>query len=336
MAEHFDIYDILKQDTTQDNVARILLTHKQIVAMILREYFPEFNGVPLDFIRDKCLDGLEDADYLIGDRTRGSSGTDMDVCIHARIPKDLESQVGVIINMEIQKKFNPGYDIIKRGIYYACDLIAMEKETVFTDCNYDGLKKVYSIWICLGAPEEKANQVFRYGMAELCQTDETQAIHQVGAAYDLLEIMMICLNDRYKEGGDSVIDMLRTLFSMKLSKEQKNKILEEKYSITFTKEKQMKFDEYIEYVKETCLEIGEEKGIKIGEEKGIKIGEEKGIKIGEEKGIAQTQRTVVTNMLLQGKSEKDIQAALGLTASQVRELIRDVQSNVQGGATGHL
>ena len=82
----------------------------------------------------------------------------------------------------------------------------------------------------------------------------------------------------------------------------------------------MKFDEYIEYVKETCLEIGEEKGIKIGEEKGI----------------AQTQRTVVTNMLLQGKSEKDIQATLGLNASQVRELIRDVQSNAQGGATGHL
>ncbi|MBO7092490.1 MAG: hypothetical protein J6W23_11950 [Victivallales bacterium] len=261
----------------------------------------------------------------------------MDVCFHARIPKDLKSQVGVIINMEIQKKFNPGYNIIKRGIYYACDLIAMEKETVFTDCNYDGLKKVYSIWICLGAPEEKANQVIRYGMAELCQTDETQGIHQIGAAYDLMEIMMICLNDRYKEGGGSVIDMLRTLFSMKLTKEQKDKILEEKYSITFTKEKQMKFDEYIEYVKETCLEIGEEKGIKIGEEKGIKIGEEKGIKIGEEKGIkigeekgiAQNQRTVVTNMLRQGSCEKQIQAVLGITASQVRELIREVQSNVQ-------
>jgi predicted transposase YdaD len=81
----------------------------------------------------------------------------------------------------------------------------------------------------------------------------------------------------------------------------------------------MKFNEYIEYVKETCLEIGEEKGIKIGEEKGIKIGEEK--------GIAQIQRTVVTNMLLQGKSEKDIQTTLGLTASQVRELIHDIQSN---------
>ena len=69
-------------------------------------------------------------------------------------------------------------------------------------------------------------------------------------------------------------------------------------------EKQMKFDEYIEYVKETCLEIGEEKE------------------------IAQNQRTVVTNMLRQGSCEKQIQAVLGITASQVRELIREVQSNV--------
>ena len=62
----------------------------------------------------------------------------------------------------------------------------------------------------------------------------------------------------------------------------------------------MKFD-YYEYVKETSIKIGEDKIIK----------------------------TVVTNMLLQGKSEKDIQATLGLNASQVRELIRDIQSNAQ-------
>ena len=86
---------------------------------------------------------------------------------------------------------------------------------------------------------------------------------------------MICLNDKCQEGGDSVIDMLRTLFSMKLSQEQKNKILEEKYSITFTKEKQMKFNEYIEYVKETCLEIGEEKGFQKGEQSGFQKGEKK-------------------------------------------------------------
>ena len=308
MAEHFDNHDILSQNTTQDNVIKMLFTHKQIVAIMLRECLPEFNGVPLNFITEKCLDGLEDADYLIGDKTHGNAGIDMDICIHARLPKDLDSQVGVIINIEVQQNFHPGYDIIKRGIYYGCSLIAMEKETVFADSDYDNLKKVYSIWICLDVPLDKANTIIRYGMAELCPTDVTHGVHRIGAPYDLLEVMMVCLNDKCENGGDVVIDMLRTLFSQRLSKEEKQKLLKEKYSITFTQEKQMKFN-YYEYVKETNLKIGEEKGFQLGE--------------------IQTRKTVVTNMLLQGKSEKDIQATLGLNASQVRELIRDVQSNAQ-------
>jgi hypothetical protein len=38
---------------------------------------------------------------------------------------------------------------------------------------------------------------------------------------------------------------------------------------------------------------------------------------------------VVKNMLHQGKSKKDIQIALGLTANQTNELIRSVQNNAQ-------
>ena len=223
MAEHFDNHDILSQNTTQDNVIKMLFTHKQIVAIMLRECLPEFNGVPLNFITEKCLDGLEDMDYLIGDKTHGNAGTDMDICLHARLPKDLDSQVGVIINIEVQQNFHPGYDIIKRGIYYGCSLIAMEKETVFADSDYDNLKKVYSIWICLDVPLDKANTIIRYGMAELCPTDVTHGVHRIGAPYDLLEVMMVCLNDKYENGGEVVIDMLRTLFSQRLSKEEKQK-----------------------------------------------------------------------------------------------------------------
>ena len=96
---------------------------------------------------------------------------------------------------------------------------------------------------------------------------------------------------------------------------------------------QMKFNEYIEYVKETCLEIGEEKGFQKGEQSGFQKGEQKGKKEGKEEGFqlgeAQTRMAVVKNMLHQGKSKKDIQIALGLTTSQVSELIRNVQNNAQ-------
>ena len=103
----------------------------------------------------------------------------------------------------------------------------------------------------------------------------------------------------------------------------------------------MKFNEYIEYVKETCLEIGEEKGFQKGEQSGFQKGEQSGFQKGEQKGKkegkeegfqlgeAQTRMAVVKNMLHQGKSKKDIQIALGLTATQTNELIRSVQNNAQ-------
>ena len=84
-------------------------------------------------------------------------------------------------------------------------------------------------------------------------------------------------------------------------------------------------NDFIEYVKQVNLKLGEE----IGEERGLKLGEERGLKLGEERGLKQARRTVVANMLRNGRDEKDIQMALGLPNSQIVELIRDVQANSQ-------
>ena len=87
--------------------------------------------------------------------------------------------------------------------------------------------------------------------------------------------------------------------------------------------------DYIEYVAEKC----EERGIKLGEERGIKLGEERGIKLGEERAEKRAEdkikKTVVANLLRQGKNEKDIQATLGVSTDEVRKLIHDVQTNAQ-------
>ena len=67
--------------------------------------------------------------------------------------------------------------------------------------------------------------------------------------------------------------------------------------------------DYIEYVAEKC--------------------EERGIKLGEERAEDKIKKTVVTNMLRQGMSEKEIQILLGVSTDEVRKLIHDVQTNVQ-------
>jgi hypothetical protein len=71
--------------------------------------------------------------------------------------------------------------------------------------------------------------------------------------------------------------------------------------------------DYIEYVAEKC----EERGIKLGEERAEKRAEDK------------IKKTVVTNMLRQGMSEKEIQILLGISVDEVRKLIHDVQTNAQ-------
>ncbi len=71
--------------------------------------------------------------------------------------------------------------------------------------------------------------------------------------------------------------------------------------------------DYIEYVKEKS----EERAEKRGEERAEKRAEDK------------IKKTVVANLLRQGKNEKDIQATLGVSTDEVRKLIHDVQTNAQ-------
>ncbi len=51
------------------------------------------------------------------------------------------------IDIEIQQESDPGYSLIKRGIYYACRSISSQLGAITKETNYDKLHKVYSIWL---------------------------------------------------------------------------------------------------------------------------------------------------------------------------------------------
>ena len=64
----------------------------------------------------------------------------------------------VIVDIEAQNHFNPGYSMLKRGSFYCGRMISAQKETVFRNSDYNKLQKVYSIWLCI-APDEKVRGV---------------------------------------------------------------------------------------------------------------------------------------------------------------------------------
>ena len=114
-----------------------------------------------------------------------------DIRFYAQAPRD-GTLMEIIVNVEAQNKYNPGYPLIKRGIYYVSRMISAQNGVDFKNGEYGKLKKVCSIWICLNAPKERRNSITRYTLRE-----EQLVGNSVEAAknYDLISVVMICLGD---------------------------------------------------------------------------------------------------------------------------------------------
>ena len=83
-----------------------------------------------------------------------------DIKFKVKLPTQEEAEL--IINLESQNKYRPGYTLEKRGIYYLSRLISSQYNVEFKNSNFDQLKKVYSILICTHAPLECDNHFPEY------------------------------------------------------------------------------------------------------------------------------------------------------------------------------
>ena len=138
-----------------------------------------------------------------------------DIRFRAIVP-DSEEQIALIINVEAQNDFYPGYPLIKRGIYYCCRMISSQYGREFTGSHYEKIKKVYSIWIWL--------------VEEYLVGEGKEPIRN----YDLLSIIMLCLGGPDGSNYDGVLRMLDVLLSNETSEAEKRKILQDDYDIQMT------------------------------------------------------------------------------------------------------
>ena len=179
------------------------------------------------------------------------------------------------VNIEAQKSFYPGYDLVTRGIVYPARLISQQMDVEYTADNYDGVKKVYSIWICMNAPERKhsykkvADSIVEYSIKPtvLYPQNATDADIATGR-YDLMSTVFINLNSQNTiNSQNTLISMLSTLLSDKIKADKKKQMLEEEYGIQMSKELESE-------VSSMCnlSEAIEERGIERGIEKGIEQG----------------------------------------------------------------
>lgn len=71
-----------------------------------------------------------------------------DILFRAVVPATGET-IALIINLEPQRTVYTRYSLVRRGIYYACQMISSQKEVEFTGEDFDSIKKVYTIWLVL-------------------------------------------------------------------------------------------------------------------------------------------------------------------------------------------
>ena len=228
-----------------DAACKRVLSEKAILARIMKACLDEYKDCDVNRIAEKYIEGQPQVSNLpvlpdeggtiisgmdTEDKSVHEGSVTYDIRFRAIVPGSGES-IGLIINVEAQNDFYPGYPIIKRGIYYCCRMISSQYGQEFTNSHFEKIKKVYSIWICMHPPKSRENTITRYRITEE---------HLVGEAaepvknYDLLSIVMLCLGGPDGENYDGVLRMLDVLLSNETSAVEKRKILQDDYDIQMT------------------------------------------------------------------------------------------------------
>ena len=235
-----------------DENAKRLLGNKSILAHILASTVEEFKG-----INPKDVEGYIEGEPYIGSvpvepgltnikqdgkRIAGLNSESIDInegtvrfdiVFYVRL-KDGVSQI--IINIEAQKGIPSEYHILNRGIFYACRLVSSQKERDFVNTNYDDIKCVHTIWICMNMPE---NSLDYYQLANR----KVLGSRTWEGKQDMINIVLIGLaKDLTEQKKEYELHrLLGALLSGELKGQEKLEIIEKEYNIPINDEIRKQF-----------------------------------------------------------------------------------------------
>ena len=241
--------------------------------------------------------GVEDTTITEGTVT-------FDIRFHAGVPVSSE-QIGLIINIEAQNQFYPGYPLTKRGIYYCCRMISSQYGSVFTRSHYEKLKKVYSVWICMDPPKSRENTITRYFIQEGNLAGSVQE-----PVKNLLSVLLLCPGDPASQNSEGILKLLGVLLSSKIKAEEKKKLLEQEFHVEMNRTMESEVEQM------GSLSQGvEQRGIQKGIQRGIK------------KGILESIQALMETMDLSVQDAMDALKIKEQDRPEYMELLKDEEQN---------
>lgn len=263
---------------------------KEVVKLI--EGTPEVSSRRVYEVGDEWEDYLQsEPSRITGINTESVSNENgpvfFDIRFYVYTDDSKQTRVKMIIEIEAQAAFNLKYDIVTRGVYYCARMISTQKEEEFTGSNYQDIKKVYSIWICVNPPKYAENTITRYSMKQenlVGHFPDTQR-------YDLMSVVLVCLSEEIVEEKDEyrLHRLLEAFFVPTITMKQKTEILEHEYDIRCVGAIGRSVNEMCN-VGEYMCEVYKNMGLKQGLEEGLEQGLEQGLERGLEQGLEQGKR----------------------------------------------
>ncbi len=294
-----------------DQSCKRLLSHKKILAWIMKQCLREYQDEDVDQIAQKYIEGtpqisqtsihmdekVSEECSIKGMNTEDNSVEEgkisYDIYFSALTPEKYD-MANVFINVEAQKDFYPGYPIIKRGIYYGGRMISRQYGTEFAHSHYEKLKKVYSIWICTNAPKYRQNTITSYSIVE---RNIVGNVKEKKRNYDLLTVIIICLGTEKDENYRGILKLLDVLLCSKKKMVERKRVLEQDFAIEMSRELEEEVERMCnisEAIEEEATKRGMEKGIKAGIEEGRREGRREG----KEKAILQSIQNLMDSLEL--------------------------------------
>ena len=280
-AMHTEVHNAVMaadQGTQYDESAKRLLGQKSILAQILVRTVDEFKGMNPRYVetliegepyisRIPLEPGLTNPEAMrakSGQRITGLNTENQehaeglvrfDIVFYVRM-KDGLSQI--IINVEAQKDEPQRYGILNRAVFYVSRLISSQKERDFENTEYDDIKRVYSIWVCMNMEENSLSHIHLV-------KDDLVGYHDWRGKLDLFNIVMIGLAKKLPKQGEQyeLHRLLGALFAEGLTAGERLNIIKEEYDIPIEQTIEQEVDvmcNLSQGIKEAGIAEGREEG----------------------------------------------------------------------------